>query len=202
MDTTVLLFTFAALCKEIRDEGLGGKSRRRLRGFFKRLCDKLNALPEGKRGELFEIFVYKFLSRQPFIKEIYLKRDAPQTLLDQIKFPRQDYGDDLIIVDKLGKIRLVQVKFHWDKISSGERLNLVKKDANALAERIRTLEREKKDNCGKHILFSNVGGAPRGQWYKEAWKDTVDCYVLGHILADKRTLYEVIMEEPYPRPMK
>jgi superfamily II DNA or RNA helicase len=83
------------------------------------LHNQLTSLSDKKKGDLFEEFCVLVFKFHPFYKnitkEVYLLKDTPKVILDELNLPQNDIGIDAILVTNDNKYCAVQVKFRSNR---------------------------------------------------------------------------------------
>jgi predicted helicase len=83
---------------------------------FQEFEDKIKNYDSKEKGNIFELLT-KYLLQSDYIfnfKKVYLYDEIPNKILDELKFPLNDKGIDLIIVTKNDKYIPVQCKYRND----------------------------------------------------------------------------------------
>ena len=76
-------------------------------------ANKLNIYQKGKLFELFTMYLFSTDFRlQYIVKNIYLFKNIPKYIKDELKFPRCDNGIDILIETHIGEYIPIQCKFH------------------------------------------------------------------------------------------
>ena len=76
---------------------------------------KLRYLPEKQKGDVFEELVKAYLLLEPEyaskLKQVWLHREVPQTVVERLKLPATDQGIDLVAETNEGEFWAIQCKY-------------------------------------------------------------------------------------------